>query len=161
MGITGWRLQPKTVLARTWPVARAFESHVAPGSDAETHFASLILCEGGPTISYERGEYVAAPKQEAWHIVGTLGSLRCQMTTAEDKQIVHEDAASKNDVTARVVWEGQEDADVVHAGPIQDFARAIVDGTEPQTSLANSLVIQKVTDAVYASAERGVAVEVD
>ena len=60
LGLCGWKLKPKLVLAQTWPVAPELLSHVAPGSDAETHFAAIIRCEGGEMITFERAEYAAA-----------------------------------------------------------------------------------------------------
>ncbi|MBM4046695.1 MAG: Gfo/Idh/MocA family oxidoreductase, partial [Planctomycetes bacterium] len=42
LGITGWTLKPKLVLAQTWTVPPQFESHIAPGSDAETYFTAFI-----------------------------------------------------------------------------------------------------------------------
>lgn len=59
-GITGWTLQPRHVLARFWGVPPQFSHSVAPGSDADEHFASFITCEGGTVISFERGERVAS-----------------------------------------------------------------------------------------------------
>ncbi|MBN1344198.1 MAG: Gfo/Idh/MocA family oxidoreductase [Phycisphaerae bacterium] len=159
LAITGWSLRPKTVLARAWPISADFESYVAPGSDAETHFAALIVCEGGTAIHYERGEYVAARTEAAWHIVGTKGSLRLHMTTIEDKRIIHEDTSKQEGVVARTIWQGQEDGDAVHAGPVEDFAAAILEHREPKTSLEKALIVQKITDAIYASSATGRAVE--
>ena len=60
LGLTGWSLRPRLVLAQTWKVPPQFEAHVAPGSDAETHFAAFVLCEGGTVgfwkIMNEHGE---------------------------------------------------------------------------------------------------------
>ncbi len=63
LGITGWSLKPKTVFAQTWTVPPPFESHVAPSSDAETHYIATIRCEGGIILSIERGEYMTAQSE--------------------------------------------------------------------------------------------------
>ncbi|NOZ27660.1 MAG: Gfo/Idh/MocA family oxidoreductase [Chloroflexi bacterium] len=161
LGITGWSLRPRLVLAQTWTVPPQFESHVAPGSDAETHFAAFIRCEDGTVITLERGEYMAAQTEEAWRVVGTKGSLRLQMTPGQGKAVVHDDTTTEDGVVSRTIWEGDEDYAMTHAGPVQDFAAAIREGRQPETSLERALIVQKITDAIYASAERGVAVEIE
>jgi UDP-N-acetyl-2-amino-2-deoxyglucuronate dehydrogenase len=161
LGITGWTLKPMVVLAQTWQVPPQFESHVAPGSDAEAHFASLILCDGGAVISFERGEYMPAQSENAWKIIGTKGSLRLHMTPAKGKKIIHDDTSTEKGVISRVLWEGDEGWDTTHAGPIEDFAAAIREGREPKTSLEKALIVQKITDAIYASAAQGKAVEIE
>ena len=161
LGITGWTLKPKLVLAQAWTIPPQFESHVPPGSDAEAHFASLILCEGGTVISFERGEYVPAQNEDAWKIVGTKGSLNLRMIPVKGKKIIHDDTSTEKGVFSRVLWEGDEDWDVIHSGPTQDFASAIREGREPETSLEKALVVQKITDAIYASAAQARAVEIE
>jgi len=43
---------------------------------------------------------------------------------------------------------------------LDDFAHAIREGRRPHTELEHSLVVQRITDAIYASARSGQAVEV-
>jgi predicted dehydrogenase len=43
---------------------------------------------------------------------------------------------------------------------LEDFARAIREGGRPQTGLEEALVVQKISDAIYASAASGTAVRV-
>jgi len=159
LGITGWKLKPRLALAQTWPVPPPFASHPAPGSDAETHFAALIRCEGGTVISFERGEYMAAQTEEAWRIVGSKGSLRLTMVSQPGKTIVFDYADEEKGVLSKTVWQGEEDKRFI--SPVADFAAAIRENRPPMTSLENSLVVQKITDAIYASAEKGTAVEID
>ncbi len=160
LGITGWSLRPQLVLAQTWPVPPQFASHIAPGSDGETHVAALIRCEGGTVITLERGEFMPAPTDEAWQIIGTKGSLSLMMNPGKDKRIVHYDTSTEEGVIPKVLWEGDEDGAVIHARPLQDFAEAIVEQHPPKTGLEQSLIIQQITDAIYASADRGEAVEI-
>ena len=162
LGITGWTLKPKTVLAQTWTVPPKFEALAAPGSDAETHFTSLILCEGGTVITFERAEMSTARREGAWKIVGTEGSLDLQMVSGDTpRKIVHNRASSEEGVISETIWEGEETGNVVHEGPLADITAAIREGREPKTSLERALVIQQISDAIYKSAETGGAVEIE
>jgi len=158
LGITGWSLKPRAVLAQTWGVGEAFRSHVAEGSDAETHVAALVVCEGGTAIALERGEYVASGREEAWQLIGEGGSLHLGMLAARDKRIVFEEASAERGVVSRTVWEGSEDPASVHVRLLEDFARAVRERRSPRTSLEQALVVQRITDAAYASAAQAQAV---
>ena len=52
-----------------------------------------------------------------------------------------------------MIWEGAESS--FATTPVEDMARAILDGTKPATSLERALVIQQISDGVYASASSG------
>ena len=160
LGLTGWSLKPKVVLAQTWGVPPQLASHVAPGSDAEAHFAALVRCEGGAVITFDRGEYMAARAEAAWQMIGTKGSLRLTMTACEGKKLFHDETSDEEGVVSNAIWEGDETHHAVRLGPMQDFVAAILEKREPKTSLEKALVVQKITDAVYASAECGTAVEI-
>ena len=160
LGITGWRLKPQIVLAQTWTIPPQFESHIAPGSDAETYYLGLIRCEGGTMLSIERGEYMPCQDDEAWQIIGTQGSLKLRMIAGNPKQLVHDATATATGTSSSVVWEGDEDTSVTSAGPVTDFAAAIRENREPETSLQKALVIAQITDAIYVSAAKGKAVEI-
>ena len=159
LGVTGWSLKPKKVLAQTWTVPPRFESHVAPGSDAETHYAALITCEGGVTISLERGEYMPAGQEDSWQIIGSQGALRFRMTAQKGKTIVHDEASTEKGVVSKTLWEGDEDNSTGQHGVVHDFAEAICEGREPKTTLERALIVQRITDAIYASAAQGIAVD--
>lgn len=161
LGLCGWKLQPRTVLAAAWPTPRRFASHVHPTSDAETHFTAMIRCAGGEVISLERGEYMPTGKENAWQIIGEDGSLSLQMVSNNPTRIVHYNASEADGAVESVVYEGDEGWAVMHQGPVVDFAAAIREGREPMTGLAESLVLQQITDAIYASAETGRAVEIE
>lgn len=160
LGITGWSLRPKYVLAQTWLVPEPFQSHVAPGSDAETHCAAIIRCENGSVITFERGEYVAAQTEEAWEILGSTGSLRLQMTPSKGERLVYDSSDSDTGAISRVVSQGEDDRDVLSSGALQDYAAAIRERRQPRTGLEQALIVQKTSDAIYASAEQGVPVEI-
>ena len=160
MQITGWKLRPTVVLAQAWPVPATFVSRVAPGSNAESHFAALVRCAGGEVISFERGEFVAAASDEAWQVIGDKGSLRMRLVPDRWQQLVFDEAVSERGVVSRVLWEGQESFDACNDWPIRDFADAILNKREPGTNLARIEVMQQVVDAIYASAASGAAVEI-
>jgi predicted dehydrogenase len=160
LGVSGWSLRPRLVLAQTWTVPPRFTSHVAPGSDAETHVLALIRCEGGPVISYERGEYVAARSESAWQIIGSEGSLHFTVFPNEDSIVIHDEASSENGVVSTVLFKADEDKGITHVGPVEDFAQAIRECRQPMTGLEQALMVQQISDAIYASAEQGKAVEI-
>lgn len=158
LGITGWKLRPASVLAQTWRVADSYLSHVAPHSDAETHVAALIRCTDGTAITYERAEYAAARNENSWEIIGDRGSLILTMTPSGEKNTFLFQADGNQGVTTHTLWQGADNWDQGHAGPVTDFATAIQTGRRPQTDLTRALVIQEITDAIYRSAQSGNAV---
>jgi predicted dehydrogenase len=159
LGITGWSLTPRTVLAQTWAVPAAYADYVAPGSDAETHAAALVVCEGGTVITFERAEFAAAATETAWQITGDRGSLRLQMTPGTGREIVH-DSAEVGGVVSRTIWRGDETMLPTRVGVLEDFARAVREGRPPKTSLEQALLVQQISDAIYASARQGGAAEI-
>jgi predicted dehydrogenase len=161
LGITGWSLKPELVLAQTWHIPPQFQCHVAPGSDAEEHFAALIRCQKGTVILFERGECVAAQSDEAWQIIGTKGSLHLRMTSGKGNKIVFDNSSTEHGVFSEVIWEGDEDTGRVHTGPVDNFAGAIRGNEKPKTGLEQALIIQQITDAIYASAEEGKAIKIN
>ena len=159
LSILGWKLEPRVVLAQTWRVPPPLEGHVAEGSDAETHVAAQVLCEGGATLSIERGEYMPCSTENAWQIIGSHGSLRLEMIPGEGKRAVFEAADPEAGLKSETVWQGDENSwDPLHRGVLENFADAVLNGTPPATGLERWLVIQRIFDAIYASAERGEAV---
>lgn len=158
LGLCGWQLKPETVFAQTWTCPPALESHISPGSDAETYYSALVRCEGGTMLSIERGEYMPIHGEAAWQIIGTRGSLRLHMTTLAEKQIILDELDTDEGLKSRVIWEGSETG--FTSTPVEDMARAILDGTEPATSLERALVIQQISDGVYASAGSGQCVSI-
>ena len=160
LGITGWTLKPTVVLAQTWRVPPQFESHIWSGSDAEAHYAALVRCEGGAVLTLERGEYMAAETENAWQVVGTQGSLTLQMTRATPWRILHTDTSTEEGAATSTLWEGDEAAAKPLSHPAVDLAEAIRLGRRPATDLDRSLVVQQITDAIYASAASGQAVAV-
>jgi UDP-N-acetyl-2-amino-2-deoxyglucuronate dehydrogenase len=155
LSVCCWTLKPRTVFAQTWPVAPHLAARVDPASDAENHYVALIRCDGGAVIHAERGEFTSIRTEDAWQIIGSRASLRLHMTTTDTKQIWLDETDADKGVTSRLFWEGVEDAQAVHNGPVQDFAEAILHHRAPKTDLAQALVVERIFDAIYASAASG------
>jgi predicted dehydrogenase len=160
MTITSWKLRPRTVLARTWAVAPHLSDRVAPGSDAETHFAAFIACDGGVALTHERGESLAARTDMAWQIVGTKGSLQLSLYPGEEKTISLDVGDPQQGIVTTPIWKGTDSWDHGSEHVLRDFAEAIQQKRETATSLERALVIQKITDALYQSADTGKAVNI-
>ena len=159
LGITGWGVRPRQVLARTWSVPGRYSALADPSSDAETHVAATFLCDDNVAIHFERGEMMAVAESLTWNVTGEDGSLDLQMTK-ERKRIVHHAASSETGLVSEVFWEGDESNDVISYGPVTDFAAAILEGRAPATTLEQALVVQKMTDGLYASAGSENAVDI-
>jgi predicted dehydrogenase len=161
LGITNWALKPRLVLSKTWTVPPLYESHVAPGSDAETHVTAMILCEGGQIINYERSEYTSARTEARWQIIGTSRSMRLHMVGEHEDLILLDEGSSETGVASRELRPAGKAPKEGMAGQLEDFARAIREHRAPKTGLEQALVVQRLTDAIYASAAQGVAVQVE
>jgi predicted dehydrogenase len=159
-GLTGWKLKPRHVLARYWGISPQFSHYVDPGSDADEHFSAFITCENGTAISYERGERVASRSETIARIVGTKGSLSLSMFPEEGKKILFHNSASDKGVWDEVIWEGDEDWTPTRVGVVDDFADGILHKRPPQTDLNRAMIMQKVTDAIYQSADTGTPIEI-
>jgi predicted dehydrogenase len=108
----------------------------------------------------ERAEFSSATTDQAWEIIGTEGTLHLPMRPREGKPnaVVLDRFVPGKGIESEMIWEeGQGDGvgDV-----LQDFARAIHENGQPKTSLERALVMQKITDAIYASSDSGAAVSI-
>ena len=158
LGLTGWTLKPRRVLGRTWTVPPTYESFIAPESDAETHVTALIVCEGGTVINYERGEYVAARAETVWQITGTLASLHVHLTDTQGFTVTVDRADAELGTVSQTLFEPMAEPLDGMRRQLDDFASAIREGRRPQTGLEEALVVQQITDAIYASSACGEAV---
>ncbi len=160
LGLTGWQLKPKLVLARTWTVSPAYTSYIAPNSDAETHVTAFILCEGGTVINYERSEYTAARGESMWQITGSQGSLHLNMVAGKEPSVIYDRATADRGTISQELFAPEEEPLTGMAIQLEDFAHAIREHRKPRTGLEEALLVQKITDAIYESSQRGAAVEV-
>ena len=161
MHITNWQLRPRALLAKWWPVAAKMSDYVAPGSDADSHYIALVQCENDMALSMERAEFSSATTDQAWEVIGTDASLHLPMRPQEGKPnaVILDRFVPGKGVVCETIWEetGEDATDNV----VNDFVSAIRGGTEPKTNLARALVVQKITDAIYASAKSGASVAID
>ena len=161
LGITGWQLKPETVFAQTWTVPQVFQSHIAPGSDAETHYTALIRCADGIVLSVERGEFMTMHSHADWEIIGAEGSLKMRMGDGKPENVTHNRTTTADGVASTALSELGEAPEAQHSNPLSDFAASIREKRDPLTSLENARVVQQITDAIYASAETGTAVQIE
>ena len=161
MHVTGWQLEPETVMAQAWPIAPELApGRVDPGSDAENHVVLFIRCKNGAVITLERGEAVAMEGEMAWQVTGERGSLRLHMVRHLGSPVVVLDRADPVKGLQIVVELEDPGESVEHSRPVGDFAEAIQEGRQPMTDLPKTLVLQQIIDAAYRSAETGEAVRI-
>jgi predicted dehydrogenase len=160
LGICDWQLRPESVLAQWWPVAEHLRARVDPASDADNHFIALIRCAGGSVISFERGEFTAASRDEAWQIIGSRGSLSLWLHSTKGKELRLDTTDAEAGVRSQTLWSGDEDGADHNRGVLEDFAHAVRAGGQPSTSLERAFVMQAVTDAIYESARSGASAAV-
>ncbi len=155
-GMLDFKLTPKYALAQTWQVPEAFTAYAAEGSDAETHIAGLVTFEEGCVFNYERAEFSSMPAKSIWQICGDKGSLDMQMLKATEANIVLTQPNPGTGTKTSVLWEGDESgSSLEHDGVVADFANAVINKSKPMTTLEDSLLFARVTDAFYASADTG------
>jgi len=160
MSITNWQLKPKSMLAKWWPVAPKMSAYAASGSDADAHFIALVTCEDDIVLSMERAEFASATANQAWEIIGTDATLHAPMLSRKDEPhaVVLDRFVPGQGIISETIWEagqGEPGNDV-----ITDFVNAIRQGREPRTNLERALVMQKLTDAIYASSKTDASVPV-
>ena len=155
MSLTNWSLRPVSAFAQTWQAPDILASRAAEGSDAETHAVALIRCENNIALSYERAEILGTQGYSTWQVIGTRGSIEAKMTLSGEAEIIFNRADDELGVVDEVIWKGTTDGSRVHSGPICEFAAAIREGRQPATDLQRSLVLQRITDAIYTSARTG------
>ncbi|MFB9277484.1 Gfo/Idh/MocA family protein [Cohnella cellulosilytica] len=160
LGLTGWKLQPEWIIARMWGLAPSISDYFPPGSDSETYGTAYIQCADNIVLTYERGEFMAAPQERTWQIIGSEGSLSLHMTWPSEKTIAAASLHAETGVSSSVVWEGNEDSSWIDKGALLDFARSVAEGKEPATGLAEALKLQTIMDAMYDSARQGAPVAI-
>jgi predicted dehydrogenase len=154
LGILGWNLEPGHVLAHTWQTPPPFAHYPAPGSDAETHVVATITFTNGAVLHYERAECAVEAESRSWRISGDKGALILQMAPSKGAVVqVSEPDPARGSVT-RALWEGDESGwATFNDGPLLDFASAIRHDHAPLTSLRDSLLIARLTEGIYRSAD--------
>ena len=158
MGVCGWSLKPKMVLADVRKLPRIYMEKHPPRNDVEVQFSAKFRFESGVTFDFRRANYFAGEARNEWLIECEEGTLDVSMIPKKPQLIVRRYAASG--VESAVELEGPDTWGAILGGPVLDFVGAILDRRPPLTGLEESLIVQRMTDAVYASAESGRAVQV-
>jgi len=160
LGILGWSVVPRQVLAATFGTPAQFLDRLPPHQDAECHVVGLVTCDDGVVLAYERAETYTGEAETAWQLTGEAGQLCLRMTGAPEGALVTaHHAPAEGGLETEVLCEAPATYRQGHASPGEDFVRAIVDGSAPTTTLEQALLVVRVSDAFYASADQGRAVE--
>lgn len=154
LGVTGFSLEPSQVMAQAWPVPPMFASRLASGSDAEEHVAAIIRFEGGAVLQLEIAEQFPGPSEDILQLSGTCGSLHLNNKNREGSSLIHLKGDSESGVVSKVLLEGPDGVDI-NSAVVQDFGSAVLEKRPPKTSLQQALMIVRITDAIYESAETG------
>lgn len=155
LGLTGWSLAPEWAMARMWGLGTPIADYFPPDADTETYGTAYIQCSDQIALTYERGEFMAAPQERSWQIIGSKASLTLHMTWPSDKKIVATVLHPEAGVETYTVWEGSEDSSWVDKGALFDFTRAIVEERQPLTGLTEALQLQRLMDAIYEASKSG------
>ncbi len=160
MQILDWQLIPRVVIAKWWPVAEKMSAYVDPESDADSHYTAFILCDDDIVLTMERGEFTSATTDQAWEIIGTDGTLHLPMRPQKGKPtaVILDRFVPGEGVISEAIWqEGDGNPD---DGVLKNFVYAVREGRKIKTTLEQALVMQKITDAIYASNKTGQAISV-
>ncbi|CAM3086517.1 Gfo/Idh/MocA family protein [Rariglobus hedericola] len=156
LGILGFDFEPTHVLARTWQTPPPFSHYPAPGSDAETHVVATIGFTNGAVLHYERAECAIEAESRSWRISGDHGALILQMAPSKGAVVQISEPDPARGTVTRTLWEGDESGwATFNDGPLLDFATAIRQNRPPLTSLRDSLLIARLTEGIYRSADTG------
>lgn len=158
MHIMGWELKPAAVMANWWPVAESMSEYASPDSDADAHYTAFIRCEDDIVLTMERAEFSSVSTDQAWEIIGTEASLHLPMLAPKDKPnaVLLDRFVPGKGIVTETIWDEEQNGG--GGDVIDDFVRAIREGAAPRTNLERALVMQKITDAIYASAQSGTSV---
>jgi len=158
LGLCGWELEPRVVLAETGGLPEHFGAIAPPVNDVEVWVTAQALLTGGATLHYHRAAFAAVDGPRGkWRIECEGGALDLNMLTGVPQVVAHRfDAGAA--VTEVLVDEAYE-WPAIHRGPVIDFVEAVLGEHAPLTSLDQALIAQRLTDAIYASARTGGAVE--
>ncbi len=154
LGLCGWALEPESVLASIERLPGHFRAIAQPRNDVEVAVTAQVRMVGGALLDYHRAVFAAVDEpRESWRIECEHGALDLNMVAGARGLVVQrfEAGGVATAVAADEAWEWP----VIHRGPVIDFVEAILGGGEPMTSLRDALTVQRVTDAIYASAEAG------
>ena len=126
-------------------------------------------CEGAPPFPAAQN-YPADPKLNEYpeteeqfeqnRLILQKLSEQMEESMGAEKKILADESSPETGVSTRAIWEGEEVGSTGNHRPVQDFAAAIREARPPRTSLEQALIVQQITDAIYASAAKGKAVAI-
>lgn len=155
LGVFRWSLVPRQISGQVWGIAPELSDYVPEGSDAEVKLAAQVRLLNDATIDLDLGEYAYTPEESVVEIHGTSGALRFNMVPEHPSRLFHYTVDRSHGIVERVLWEGDQDHGLVHAGVVDNFIAA-VRGTETiKTDLHQAMIVQRITDGLYASAAEG------
>ena len=160
LALFDWKLEPSVVLGRTWPVPEEMVDWVPDGQDAEIKVSCQIRFAGGATLDLDAGEKCFGPKESFTEIHGTSGALRFSVVPGDPFRVVLYSLDRTSGQREDLLWEGATDWSLQHSGIIDNFVAAIRGEAEIATSLEHSLILQRISDALYASSDSGRCVEI-
>ena len=158
LGLSGWALEPESVLASVERLPAHFRAIAEPRNDVEVAVTAQVRMADGALLDYHRAMFAAVDEpRESWRIECEHGALDLKMVAGARGLVLQrfEAGGVATEVAVDEAWEWP----VIHRGPVIDFVDAILSGSEPMTSLRDALTVQRLTDAIYASAEAGESVE--
>ena len=157
LGIAGWGHEPELVLASMSGLPARYRAIAEPRNDVELSVAAQARMTGGAVLDYRRAGFAAVDAQRgAWRIECEHGALDLDLMPGSPQAVVHRYAA--DGVHSETLVAEPYDWPLIHRGPVIDFVEAILEGREPMTGLRQALTVQRLTDAMYASARTGEAV---
>lgn len=158
LGVCGWSLEPQTCLADVRRLHPFYARRRPPLNDLEIQFSAKFSFGSGVAFDFRRASYFAGEPRNEWLIECDDGTLDLSMVQKKPPLTIRRYAAGRIDSTVDI--EEPDNWSTILGGPVLDFVGAILDGRPPLTGLAESLIVQRMTDAVYESAQSGRAVSV-
>lgn len=155
LGVFDWKLVPRHISGQVWGIPPELSDFVPEGSDAEVKVAAQIRLLDDATIDLDLAEYGYVREHSTIEIHGTSGALEFSMIPEHPSTLRHYSVDRSNGVVEKILWQSEQDHQLVHRGVVDNFAAAVL-GTEAiKSDLHRSLVVQRITDGLYASAAEG------
>lgn len=155
LGVYEWQLAPRQVFGQTWGLPLELSDYVPEGSDAEVKLAAHVRMLDGATIDLDLSEYGYLPEHSVCEIHGSTGALRFNIIPEHPSRLFHYTGDRRRGLVETILWEAEQDHQLVHRGVLANFAAAVLGQEAAKTDLNHSLTIQRITDGLYASAADG------
>jgi predicted dehydrogenase len=160
LALFDWKLEPTAVMGRTWPVPQELGDWVHEGQDAEIKVSGQVRFAGGATFDVDAAEMSYSPRVSFVEIHGSAGALRFSAVPSDPFRVILYTVDAQSGIREDILWEGDVHWPLQHTGVINNFVAAIRGTEEIATNLEHSLVVQTISDAMYASSESGHCIEI-